>query len=107
MAYISKILDIDGTHSLTFYCGELPADEAVTEAGHEPNGYFWDRVATFVAGDLIARLELDSEGGMFSASGAASDLNSLQVVLEPLLVDGTLIAEVIRRAADQGFEFDD
>jgi hypothetical protein len=38
----STILDIDGNHSLSFYCGELPADEAVSAAGHEPNGYFWE-----------------------------------------------------------------
>lgn len=104
---ISNILDISGTCSLTFYCGELPADGAVAAAGHEPNGYFWEGVATLVAPDLAIRLELDSEAGMFCANGERADLERLQVLLEPLLESPDAIRTVIERADAEGFGFDD
>ena len=47
-----SIMKIAGEHSLTFYCGELPVDKEIVLAGHEPNGYFWDGVATFLRPDL-------------------------------------------------------
>ena len=37
-----RILDLDGTTGLSFECGDLSADEAVSATGHEPNGYFWE-----------------------------------------------------------------
>ena len=33
-----KLIDVAGSSSLTFECGDLPADVAVFAAGHEPNG---------------------------------------------------------------------
>ncbi|MGW5190536.1 Imm51 family immunity protein [Kribbella sp. NPDC004138] len=107
MTLHSQILDIDGGHSLTFYCGELPADVAVSAAGHEPNGYFWEGVATVLAPELVHGLELDSEAGMFSAAGQRSDLAQLQTLLEPVLASPDVVREVIARAESEGFEFDD
>ena len=106
MAY-STIRDIDGDHSLSFYCGELPADKAVSAAGHEPNGYFWDGVATLLAAEVVARLELDSEAGMFSAFGDPDDLSRLQTRLEPVLSSPDAVRAVIERAEADGFVFDE
>jgi hypothetical protein len=55
-----KMLDIDGATSLTFYCGELPADAAISAAGHEPNGYFWEGMVQYLSPELAELLELDS-----------------------------------------------
>ncbi|HEY8455842.1 MAG TPA: Imm51 family immunity protein [Actinopolymorphaceae bacterium] len=106
MAY-SEIQDIDGEYSLTFACGELPADAAIADAGHEPNGYFWEGIAEFVGGDLFEQLEMDSEAGMFCARGEKDDLVALQSLLEPLLANGDAVRDVIRRAEGAGFVFDD
>lgn len=106
MAY-SKLLELDGGFSLVFYCGELPADPAVFEAGHEPNGYFWEGVAGFIAPELVAGLDLDSEGGMFSVSGSKAECEALQTKLEPLLANPHEIATLLERAHAEGFEFDD
>lgn len=95
-ANLARINEIDGTHSLTFYCGELPADESIAETGHQPNGYFWDGVVTYIARDIVDQLELDSEGGMFSAYGDLPLLERLRAMLEPYLVDGQRTAALIR-----------
>jgi hypothetical protein len=63
-----KMLDIDGATSLTFYCAELPAGAAISAAGHEPNGYFWEGMVQYLSPELAELLELDdSEAGMFAA----------------------------------------
>jgi hypothetical protein len=103
----TQILDVRGTDTLTFYCGELPADAAISATGHEPNGYFWEGVAAYLDQALAARLELDSEAGMFSASGSRADLEDLQAKLEPLLSGQQDIRGLITRAEADGFEFDD
>jgi Immunity protein 51 len=100
-------LKIDGEHSLTFDCGELPVDDEIVLAGHTPNGYFWEGIVTFLRPDLAVRLEFDSEGGMFSASGSRKDLVQLRRSLEPVLKDPPLIRGLIERAQTEGFEFDD
>lgn len=103
----TQILDVRGTDTLTFYCGELPADAAISATGHEPNGYFWEGVAAYLDQALAARLELDSEAGMFSASGSRADLEDLQAKLEPLLSGQQDIRGLMTRAEADGFEFDD
>ena len=103
----SRIFEIDDLILLNFYCGELPADPSIAAAGHEPNGYFWEGVTELVAPEIMGRVELDSEAGMFSASGSAADLEKLQAVLEPIISSPDMVAEVIVRAHTEGFEFDD
>lgn len=103
----SQILDIEGEYCLTFSCGELPADEAVIEAGHTPNGYFWEGVAALLAPDVVSGLELDSEADMFSAAGPRNDLERLQMLLEPVLASPDEVRQVIARGEAEGFEFDD
>lgn len=36
------LIDVAGSSSLTFACGDLPAEASVFSSGHEPNGYFWE-----------------------------------------------------------------
>jgi hypothetical protein len=55
--------------SLTFECGDLPADAAVVAAGHVPNGYFWEGIVQYLAGGLLSQVELDPETDMFCATG--------------------------------------
>jgi Immunity protein 51 len=93
--------------SLTFACGDQLADEAVSAAGHEPNGYFWEGVVAYLDEDLADTLELDSEAGMFCAYGSAADLERLRTLLAPLVEDADAITGVIERAEDDGFEFAD
>jgi hypothetical protein len=104
---LSRILEVNGEHSLAFDCGDLPADAAVSASGHEPNGYFWEGAVTLLAPELIPGLELDSEAGMFCAVGSRSDLERLQLLIEPVLASPEAVRAVIERAASEGFEFDD
>ncbi len=93
--------------SLTFYCENLPPDDAAVAAGRNPNGYFWEGVASFAFPDLVKRVELDSEAGMFAAVGANADLQRLQDGIELLLANPERLAELLIRADAAGFEFDD
>lgn len=102
-----NIHDIDGSLSLTFYCGELPADEAIGAAGHEPNGYFWEGVVRYLAPALAEGVELDSEAGMFAANGDQAAVEQLRELMAPYLDDGPRIAATIREAEASGFQFDD
>jgi immunity protein 51 of polymorphic toxin system len=103
----ATIREDGGSFSLSFTCGELPADDAVIAADHEPNGYFWEGVAQFLAPDVAAVVEFDSEGSMFCAYGDRGPLARLQQVLEPCLADPARVRQVIRDATAAGFEFDD
>ncbi len=103
----ATIRENNGSFSLSFPCGELPADDAVVEADHEPNGYFWEGVAQFLAPDLAAVVEFDSEGSLFCAYGDRGPLARLQQVLEPCLSDPGRVTQVIGEATAAGFEFDD
>lgn len=58
----TKILDLDGSVSLTFHCGELPADGAISAADHESNGYFWEGMVQYLAPHLAEQLEPRSLG---------------------------------------------
>lgn len=103
----SNIHRIGRVASLTFYCDDLPAEDAALAAGRNPNGYFWEGVASFAFPDLVKRMELDSEAGMFSAVGAEEDLQRLQHEIEPLLADPAKLQELLTRADAEGFEFED
>ena len=65
-----KLIDLAGSCSLTFECGDLPADVAVFATGHVPNGYFREGVAQSFTGGLLSQAELDPEAGMFCARGS-------------------------------------
>jgi hypothetical protein len=102
-----RVDESDGSFSCTFYCGELPADEAVIASGHEPNGYFWEGLVQYLAPDVAEQLELDSEGGMFAAYGDRGVVERLQALLRPYVEDGQRVSSAIRDAEAAGFQFDD
>jgi hypothetical protein len=102
-----NLIDVDGSFSLTFGCGELPADAAIFAAGHEPNGYFWEGVVEYLDGSLASRVELDSEAGSFYARGDRQLLAQLRELLAVYLDNPEMIARLIREAETSGFQFDD
>jgi hypothetical protein len=102
-----RIAESDGSASLTFNCGELPADDAIVAAGHEPNGYFWEGLVQYLAPSLAELLELDSEAGMFAVYGERSTLEEVQALVEPYLDDGERVTATISEAEAAGFQFDD
>jgi hypothetical protein len=102
-----KIVDVAGSSSLMFACGDLPADAGVLAAGHEPNGYSWEGVVQYLAADLVSQIELDPEAGMFCARGDRAVLGRLRGELERCLGDPESIARVIAEAEASGFQFDD
>lgn len=106
MAY-SQIRELGGEYSLIFHCGGLPADAAVTASGHEPNGYFWEGIATLLAPDVIEHLDMDSDPDTFRATGLRSDLEDLRHRLEPVVSSADAVRALLRRAEREGFEFDD
>ena len=102
-----EIIDVAGSSSLMFECGDLPADVAVFAAGHEPNGYFWEGVVQYLAGGLLSQVELDPEAGLFCARGDRAVLGQLREELERYLDDPEGVARLIREAEASGFQFDD
>jgi hypothetical protein len=93
--------------SIVFACGTLPVDDAVMATGHEPNGYFWESLTTYVAPEVASALRLDCEAGMFTAYGDHAALGRLREALGPYVSDGDRVTEVIARAEAEGFVFDD
>jgi len=93
--------------SLTFACGQLPADEAIAAAGHEPNGYLWEGMVQYLLPELANQVELDSEAGTFAAKGDPAVLGRLRALNDPFLDDGEQVAAAIRAAEASGFQFDD
>ena len=102
-----KLIDVAGSSSVTFRCGDLPTDTAVVAAGHEPNGYFWEGVVQYLLGGLASQVELDSEAGMFCAVGDRALLDQLRGEVEGYLDDPERIARLIKEAEASGFQFDD
>jgi hypothetical protein len=102
-----NLFEVAGSSSLTFACGDLPADAAIFAAGHEPNGYFWEGVVEYLTRGRALQVELDPEAGMFCARGNRDDLGQLREELEGYLDDPEKIAQLIRDAEAAGFQFDD
>lgn len=102
-----NLIDVAGLSSLSFACGALPADAAVFAVGHEPNGYFWEGVARYIAAGLVSQVELDCEAGMFCARGDRAVLVQLREELAGYLDSPEKIARLMRDAEASGFQFDD
>ncbi|MVZ99042.1 hypothetical protein F8568_001295 [Actinomadura sp. LD22] len=102
-----KLHDFDGEHSLTLDVGGLGADVAVADAGHEPNGYFWEGLVLFAWPDIAEKLDFNSEAGMFCAVGTPRDLAQLKTALESVIASPDAVRGIIVRAETSGFEFDD
>jgi len=102
-----QLVESDGSFSLTFSCGDLPADTAIVATGHEPNGYFWEGMVRYLAPHLAEQVELDAEAGLFAAYGERAALEDVEALLRPYLDEGERVAATIRAAEESGFEFDD
>ena len=87
---------------LTLDLGDLPTDFVVQDAGEEPNGAFWEGVASYVAPALTSRLDLDSEGTMFAVEGARTDLEQLRELLIPLVQGPPAMTTLMRRVQAEG-----
>lgn len=95
--------------SVHFNAGETAVDDTIEKAGHEPNGYFWEGVARFIlqGHTLEEKLEFDPEAGMFVAIGAKKDLEQFVALLQPYTQDAKAIKQLIAKAKQADFEFDD
>jgi hypothetical protein len=102
-----NLIDLADSSSLVFECGDLPADTAISAAGHTPNGYFWMGVAQYLNESLASQVELDCEAGMFCARGDRAVLRQLRLELEGYLDAPEKTAQLIRDAENSGFQFDD
>jgi hypothetical protein len=94
-------------YDCTFYAGEPAVDETIVAAGHEPNGYFWEGMLRYLEPELAEQVELDSEGGMFAAFGRRRQMQHVQSVLAPYLVDSGLVADTVSAAERAGFQLGD
>lgn len=103
----SRIREAAGEYSLEFSCGSLPSDAAVVAAGHEPSGYFWEGIATLIAPDIVATLDLDSDGDTFRVTGLRVDLEELRNKLESVISRPEAIRAALSRAETEGFELHD
>ena len=92
----------EGKASLTLDLGDLPTDAVVQAAGDEPNGAFWEGVASYVAPALAARLEMDSEGSMFAVYGNRTNLEQLRELLQPLVDQPAAMTGLLQRAQADG-----
>ena len=106
------LADIEGTSTLFAAMDQTPEQvvEAITEAGHEPNGYFFEGLATYLINlhDLDgAGIEADSDAGMFSLLGNSATLTALHELLLDLLRNPAELTSTIQQAEAAGYKFDD
>ena len=106
------LADIEGTSTLFAVMDQTPdaVVEAITAAGHEPNGYFFEGLATYLIslhGLDGAGIEADSEAGMFSLLGNSATLTALHGHLLRLLLNPTELTTTIQQAEAAGHDFDD
>ena len=103
----SRIRETAGEFSLEFSCGHLPSDAAVVAAGHEPSGYFWEGIATLIAPDVVATLDMDSDGDTFRVTGLRVDLEELRTKIETVISRPEAVRAALSRAEAEGFELHD
>lgn len=112
MTPLKVIETTPGKFSLLLNTGTTAVDDTISELGHEPNGYFWEGVATLVvetnAPELAECVSYDPEAGMFCAYGTDKGaLEKLGTLMAPLANDPDQIRKLIQQAKADGFEFDD
>jgi hypothetical protein len=101
-----------GKYSLLLDAGTTEVDGLVEDLGHEPNGYFWEGVASYLVATtsptLNGRFSFDSEGGMFCAYGTdQAALEALGSLMTSVTASPDRIRALIASATDAGFDFDD
>ncbi len=101
-----------GSHSLLLDAGSTKVDQTVDELGHEANGYFWEGIAQLLvqleAPELDGRFDYDPEGSMFVAYGEdRAALEKLGVLMAAVADDPARMTNLVQRAKEIDFEFDD
>lgn len=82
----------------------------IEQAGHTPNGYFLDNLATYLlrqANVTTDGIEFDSEAGMFSLIGTADTLEPLHTQLTDLFNNTNDLQQALNQAKAAGTDFDD
>ena len=96
-----------GNHSLVFDAGDVDGD-VVEHSGHEPNGYFWEGIATLLIDshpNLADRFEFDPEGSMFCAFGPdRAALAELGKLMASVMADPDELRRMIDDADDDHFD---
>jgi hypothetical protein len=109
MAPLSIAEHEPGSFSLVMDAGDTAADAAIVGTGHEPNGYFWAGMAQWLARSAgSVPYDFDCEAGMFCAYGSdGAALQHLGDQMAEVVNSPERIVDLIRRAEEAGFEFDD
>ena len=107
-----RLVDTEGSTSLLAYVEQAPEPvvEVITESGHEPNGYFFEGLATYLISqqDLdTSGIDPDSEAGMFCFYGDRAALDTLRNLMLDVVADPSKLAAVIEEAEASGHDFDD
>ena len=107
-----RLVDTEGSTSLLAYVEQAPEPvvEVITESGHEPNGYFFEGLATYLISqqDLdTSGIDPDSEAGMFCFYGDRAALDTLRNLMLDVIADPSKLAAVIEEAEASGHDFDD
>lgn len=107
-----RLVDVEGTTSLLANMEQTPdeVNDVVSASGHEPNGYFFEGLATYLIGQNNldgGGIDADSEGGMFCFYGDRATLEALRTVMLGVLNNPSELAAVIEEAEASGHDFDD
>jgi len=101
-----------GKLSLLLDVGSTKVEAAIAEHGHEGNGYFWEGIAQLLvateAHALEGRFAYDPEASMFCAYGTdRAALEELGALMADVANRPDRLAELMRKAEETEFEFDD
>ncbi|WP_363316019.1 Imm51 family immunity protein [uncultured Corynebacterium sp.] len=83
---------------------------SIAAAGHTPNGYFFNRLATHLihqSGNCTDDIKLDSDAGMFSPIGPHDVLQPLRDRLTQPCDNPHELQQTLEQARGAGVDFDD
>lgn len=105
------LAEIDGMTTLFAATDAIPQGtiRVVERAGYTPNGYFMESLAKYLlhqSGKSTGSIDFDSEAGMFSLIGTATNLQPLKDHLTDLFGDTDELQHVLDQANTAGVEFD-
>ena len=106
------LAEIDGMTTLFAAMDTMPEEAAgvIEQAGHTPNGYFFDNLAKYLlrqANVTTNGIEFDSEAGMFSLIGTTKILQPLHDQLTELFNNTNDLQQRLKQAEAAGIDFDD
>ncbi len=100
--------DAAGAFTTCFFSADLPCTCKTVEAlGHDPNGYFWEKVVRWLVDrGKVPDLQTDPECATFYAYGPRGDAEALANGLAPYLTDDEAITALLTKATAAGFDLD-